>query len=99
MPKGYSLSRLALRDLEQIWEYTVENWSESQADKYYHQIIAEIEWLARHPSQGRPQHSIREGYRSSKVQSHIIFYQMAGEEIKVIRILHERMDIPNRLRE
>ena len=31
----YDISRQALEDLYKIWEYTVDTWSETQADKYY----------------------------------------------------------------
>lgn len=41
---------------------------------------------------------IKKGYRASKVKSHIIFYKVSKEDtIEVIRVLHERMDIENRL--
>jgi toxin ParE1/3/4 len=36
-------------------------------------------------------------YRASKVKSHFIFYKYSSTEIEIIRILHENMDIPNRL--
>ncbi|HCT22423.1 MAG TPA: type II toxin-antitoxin system RelE/ParE family toxin, partial [Chitinophagaceae bacterium] len=31
---GYQLSVKAAEDIEQIWLYTVENWSLAQADRY-----------------------------------------------------------------
>ena len=31
----YDISREAAEDLYNIWEYTVDTWSEDQADKYY----------------------------------------------------------------
>ena len=40
---------------------------------------------------------IRKGYRASKIKSHLIFYRALNDRIEVIRILHERMDIENRL--
>lgn len=41
---------------------------------------------------------IRKGYRASKVKSHLVFYKICDENtIEVIRILHQRMDIENRL--
>lgn len=87
----------ALFDLEDIWLYTLNTWSLTQADWYHSMIMKEIEFLATHPKLGKDQNHIREGYRSSKVKSHIIFYRVLNNELEVIRILHERMDIPNRL--
>jgi toxin ParE1/3/4 len=87
----------ALFDLEDIWLYTLHSWSLKQADRYHSLIIKEIEFLATYPNSGKDQNHVREGYRSSKVKSYIIFYRILENEIQVIRILHERMDIPNRL--
>ena len=42
---------------------------------------------------------VRKGYQASKVKSHIIFYRILNDTIEVIRILHERMEIKNRLNE
>jgi plasmid stabilization system protein ParE len=30
----FEISELALEDLDNIWEYTVEQWSKEQANKY-----------------------------------------------------------------
>ena len=35
----YRLSPLAEQDLEDIWLYTLREWSADQADRYYHSII------------------------------------------------------------
>lgn len=89
----------AIFDLEDIWLYTLHTWSLKQADRYHSLILKEIEFLAAHPKSGKYQHHIRAGYCSSKIKSHVIFYRISASELEVIRILHERMDIPNRLLE
>jgi toxin ParE1/3/4 len=89
----------AIFDLEDIWLYTLHTWSLRQADRYHSMILKEIEFLVAHPKSGKDQHNIRAGYRSSKIKSHIIFFRILENELEVIRILHERMDIPNRLTE
>jgi toxin ParE1/3/4 len=38
MTKFY-LTNKAVEDLTDIWNYTLENWSERQADKYYDLLI------------------------------------------------------------
>ncbi len=98
--RTYRLSNKAVADLEEIWLYTYENWSTEQADRYYRLLIAEIEYICDHADAGKPMDHIRKGYRASKVKSHFIFYRMADEGIiEVIRILHERMDVENRMKE
>jgi len=43
--------------------------------------------------------TFRTSYRFSKVKSHLIFFlQNEENEIEVVRILHEKMDIENRLK-
>lgn len=91
------VSEEALIDLEEIWFYTFKNWSIDQADRYYSLIEKEIEFLATNPQTGKILDHIRNGYRSSKVKSHYLFYKYTSTEIEIVRILHENMDIPNRL--
>ena len=98
MSKGtYRLSKKALADLESIWFYTYKNWSPDQADRYYSLIINEIKYICQHPQSGRDMSHVREGYYVSKVKSHLIFYRIQNDYIEVIRILHEKMDLENRL--
>lgn len=98
---NYSISAKASEDIEEVWLYTFENWSQEQADRYTNLIFAEIEYLAEHPRSGKDLAHVRKNYRSSKVKSHLIFYRMTQEQtkIEIIRILHERMDIEKRLPE
>ncbi|SFT18799.1 type II toxin-antitoxin system RelE/ParE family toxin [Sphingobacterium wenxiniae] len=95
----YKISKEALNDLENIWLYTYETWSERQANRYYNLIIDEIEYLTENPNSGKDYSHVRKGYLRSKVKSHLIFYKInhRENEIEIIRILHQQMDIENRL--
>jgi toxin ParE1/3/4 len=95
---AYVISKKAVADLEEIWLYTVEKWSVVQADRYYNLIFDEINFICRNSNSGKSMEHVRKGYRASKVKSHLIFYRVSNNTIEVIRILHERMDIENRLR-
>ena len=95
----YRISKKAIADLDEIWLYTVEKWSLDQADRYYSLIFNEIDHICQHPTSGRPMDHVRKGYHASKVKSHLIFYRVVDETIEIIRILHEKMDIDNRLTE
>lgn len=96
---GFKISNEAQHDLEKIWLYTFETWSIEQADRYIDLIIDEIEYLADNPNVGKDFSSVRKGYLRSKVKSHFIFYKMNHNKqlIEIIRILHQQMDIENRL--
>lgn len=95
----YKISKLAIQDLENIWLYTFENWSLEQADRYFNLIIDEIEYLAQNPDSGNDFSFIRKGYFRSKIKSHYIFYRIDKKNkfLEIIRILHQSMDIENRL--
>ena len=96
----YIISEKALEDINNIWIYTAENWSVEQADRYYNLILDEIEYIVRNFEMGRDFNKIRKFYRYSKVKSHLIFFKKdKTNEIEVVRVLHERMDIENRLNE
>ena len=90
--RPYRLSPLAETDLENIWLYTLENWSPEQADRYQGQIAAAIEALAAGVKNGRPV-TVREGYFKYPVGSHFVFYRQSDSSLDVIRILHQRMDV------
>ena len=96
---GYKISKEAQSDLENIWLYTFETWSGEQADRYYNLILDEIEYLAENPASGSDYGHTREGYYRSKVKSHFIFYRINVKDnvVEIIRVLHQQMDIENRL--
>jgi toxin ParE1/3/4 len=93
----YKISQEALFDLSDIWEYTFHKWSKDQADRYYRLIVEEIEFISRNPHLGISYEHIRENYRASKIKSHLIFYRVRSDSIEIIRILHQRMDLKDRL--
>jgi toxin ParE1/3/4 len=95
----YRFTNEALKDLEEIWSYTKQKWSLEQADRYYYLIIDEIEFISSNPLLGRSIDYIKEGYRSTKVKSHVIFYmQHEDDAILIVRILHQSMDIEKRMK-
>jgi len=95
----YKISKEALRDIENIWLYTFETWSAGQADRYYNLLMDEIEHIAQNPQAGKDYSHIRKEYLRTRVKSHFIFYKRNKKEklIEIIRILHQQMDIDERL--
>lgn len=94
MVGSYVLTRLASTDLAHIWNYTYDEWSETQADEYYHSLIESFEVLAVSPSLGTRYFEISEGLFGMIVKKHIVFYrQISTERIEILRVLHARMDI------
>jgi toxin ParE1/3/4 len=95
----YRISREAQLDLEKMWLYTFKHWSKKQADHYINLIIDEIEYIASNPAAGDNYEHLRKGYFRSRVKSHFIFCKInsAIKKVEIIRILHQRMDLDNKL--
>ncbi|MFT5887078.1 MAG: toxin ParE1/3/4 [Arcticibacterium sp.] len=96
----YRLTNEAVQDLSKIWDYTFEVWSEKQADKYYDGLISNCHDIAENPGLGKNYEGISKQLLGIKSNRHIIFYRTLNENyVEITRILHERMDLKNRLTE
>ncbi len=96
----YILTNKAVEDISKIWDYTYEAWSENQADTYYELLIETCQEIAKKPSIGKNYNEISIDIFGFSVGKHIIFYRkLKTRNIQVVRILHERMDLKNRINE
>lgn len=92
------LRQEAIDDLNDIWAYTFEEWSEKQADKYYATLEFACMQIGKNPEIGKEYDGINSNLLGLRTGKHIIFYQVISKkEIEVIRILHDRMDLKGRL--
>lgn len=90
----------AIDDLNAIWEYTFEKWSEKQDDTYYEALKFDCLQIGKNRFLGKEYTEICKGIFGLKSGKHIIFYQLISDEtIEIIRILHQQMDLKNRIRE
>ena len=96
----YELTNKAVSDLNDIWEYTVEKWSEKQADKYYDVLLDSCRDIANNPNLGKNYEGIKNELFGFKVNKHVIFYRiLKNKPIEITRILYGRMDLKNRIKE
>ena len=96
----YELTNEAVVDLNGIWEYTLENWSENQADRYYDMLLAICQDIANNPELGKNYDGIKSELFGLKANRHVIFYRKSeSNPIEITRILHERMDLKKRITE
>ncbi len=94
----FSFTYRALDDLIEIWDYTVEQWSENQAEKYYNLIMASCMDLANNPQLGKSYNVVSQNILGYKCGEHIIFYQeILKNEIEIARILHGMMDLKSKI--
>ena len=94
---GYVLSPRVQRDIEDIWNYSVERWNVEQAEKYIRQIHTAIEDVANEPQIARSCDHIRRGYWRYPAGSHVLFFRLIDDGIDIIRVLHSRMDFEQHL--
>jgi len=94
----YYLTNKAVEDLEDIWSYTYDEWSEKQADKYYLLLLNSCQEIADNPELGRKYDIVTPNLLGYKSNQRILFYHIISDnEIEIIRILHGRMDLKNKL--
>ena len=90
-------SKRAVDDLANIWNYTCDEWSERQADKYYMILIQACQEIASDSKKSKPYEEVAEGIQGFLIYRHIIlFKRFAAAEILVIRILHAQMDLKSK---
>ncbi|SFG20901.1 toxin ParE1/3/4 [Novosphingobium sp. CF614] len=95
--KFYSLSRMAERDALGIFRYSLRTWGIDQANRYRQALIACIERMAggeavtsRFTAGGRQ-------YLQLHCRHHHIIAFRTAAELRIIAILHERMDLVTRI--
>lgn len=94
----FHLTKRAVSYLADIWEYTSEHWSEKQAEKSYMLLINSCQEIAKEPRLGKCYYEISKDIVGFKAYQHVIFYRIvSSKEIEVVRILHGRMDLKNKL--
>ncbi len=95
----YKLSKSAVKDLNNIWSYTVKKWSLNQADKYYNSLVKVFQDIANNPNEGKNYDGVSSDLLGFRIGKHIIFYQILDKEfIEIIRILHGSMDLKSKLK-
>lgn len=89
---GYRLLPSARADLEDIWLFSAQCWSEEQADIYVAGLTRECAVLVDFPVLARERREFDPPVRVRHYQSHLIVYRIVETDIIVIRILHGSRD-------
>jgi toxin ParE1/3/4 len=88
----------ARRDVEEIWEYSVDQFGVDKADVYLHNLQRAAMTVTEDPGRGVACDEIRSGYRRFSVGSHILFFKASATRVVIVRILHRRMDFVRYIR-
>lgn len=101
----FTIAPEALNDLETILASSEQRWGDDARERYAALLVAAMRMIARDPSgaatkvrdelfPGVRSLHIRFAGRRRLVQQpvHVVFFRLDGNEIEVVRVLHERMD-------
>ena len=91
-----TFSPAAVADLDDIWDYTAEQWGLAQAELYIDSKTDACIGLAHGDRKGRAV-DIRNGYLKYAIKRHLVFFRTSESGISVIRVLHQSMDIGQNL--
>jgi len=89
----YILSEIADKDLEDIFDYTMDEFGFDQAEKYLLEIEEIFQGLVLNPQSGKKRDEIKQGLYSFPKDNHIIFYRISDNHIRIVRVLHGSRDI------
>lgn len=89
----YELTQKAELDLEEIFDYTVNEFGIEQAISYVSDFENSFIALAVNPKLGRERTEIRKDLRSLAKSSHVIFYRIIRQRVRIIRVLHASRDV------
>ena len=91
----------ARRRIIDIWHYTDKTWGEEQADLYVQGLYKAIEKAANNKHLWRNvKHPDLKDIFFLRYEHHYVFFRdLSKDVLGVINVLHESMDIPNRLKE
>jgi toxin ParE1/3/4 len=92
MAEAY-LSEAAAADLEAIYLHGFVRFGEMQAEAYAESLHRTLSLLADNPGLGPACDDVRPGYRRFRYHTHVIFYRVVGQTVRVIRVLHSAMDV------
>jgi toxin ParE1/3/4 len=91
------LRALADADLADILDYGISEFGETIGTDYVRSFEQAFALLGRHPFAGALNNDVVPPIHCLHHRRHRIFYDVEGETVWIVRVLHHAMDIPARL--
>lgn len=86
-----SLSPDAIADIDRIGRYSKRQWGAEQSRRYGQQLTARLIGLKTPTRNGRRRLDVDQQVRCVKSGRHLIFFDIHGDRVVVLCILHEAM--------
>ncbi len=94
----YILSQKSHEDIDDIYDFGVDKFGEDQALEYLMGLRTHFLFLLKNPQIGKKRDEIKEGLFSFPYVSHIVFYRVFDDYIRIVRVLHGSRDFKNFLK-
>jgi len=93
MKYPYSLSEETEADIDEIYEFGKDKFGHDQAIKYLIGLEEHFDKLNANYHIGRTRNDIKNGLYSLPYISHIIFYRILKDKIRIVRVLYGGRDL------
>ena len=93
----FILSPAAVRDLQSISDYTLQNWGAEQEELYLIGLWEKLATIQSDSGSYRLREDLAKGCRSARHEKHVIFFSIQAETLQIIRIIHGAMDFSRHL--
>lgn len=77
-------------DLRDIWTYTVQAWSETQAANYLSGLDAALRLLAEFPEMARLRMEFTPPIRLHPYREHLVVFVATQDTLDVLRVIHRK---------
>nr|WP_136250729.1 type II toxin-antitoxin system RelE/ParE family toxin [Ningiella ruwaisensis] len=90
----YKISKAAVNDLYEIGLYTETEWGVEQRNFYLDELESHFNYLANHSNDlaEKSRDDIKQGCYFSSVRKHVVVFRRLSYGIRIVRVLHQRMD-------
>lgn len=96
---GHVMTRRATRDMNGIFDHTIERWDVEQARKYILDLEAAFNKVVQDPDLGLHRMYRSAPFRMVREQSHFIVYEVHADWIVIAAVPHARADIEGLVRD
>ena len=96
---GLLLTRRALRDLQGVLDYSIEQWGKTVAEQYLDALEAGLQRLREQPDLLRAEPDLYPALQFYRVNRHLFVCDVRQGAIVVLTVIHSSMDVPSRLGE
>ena len=90
--KRFQLRPQAENDLEQIYDYSLQEFGDERAEQYIKDLDTTFQKLANNPSLAKNYAFVRADLLAYRVVSHVVFFNLTDSGITIVRVLHKSLD-------